>query len=88
MSVRAAGIGLSITVQSHLPGHSPSAKLGRISSWASSLRLCDYNQRDGRGLTIVLTHAFPCVRKLMKVFCVHLVIEHQQQQLDLPEANS
>jgi hypothetical protein len=28
----------------------------------------------------------PCVIKLMTVFCVHSVLEHQQQQLDLPEA--
>jgi hypothetical protein len=29
-----------------------------------------------------------CVIKLMTVFCVQLVLERQQQQLDLPEARS
>jgi hypothetical protein len=42
-----------------------------------------YNQRDGRGLTRVLTHAF--LRD--KVFCVHSVLEHHQQQLGLIDAN-
>jgi hypothetical protein len=30
----------------------------------------------------------PCVIKLMTVFCVHSVLEHQQQQLDLPKTRS
>ncbi len=47
------------------------------------------DQRDGRILTRVLTRAFPCVIKLhTTVFCVHSVLEHEQQQLDLLEALS
>jgi hypothetical protein len=30
----------------------------------------------------------PCMIKLMAVFCVHSILEHQQQQLDLPKARS
>ncbi len=45
------------------------------------------NQRDGRGQTRVLTHAFLCVINLMKVFGVHSVLEHQQQQLDFARSS-
>jgi hypothetical protein len=46
-----------------------------------------YIQRDGRGLTRVLTHTVLAI-KLMTVFWVDSVQEHQQEQLDLPEARS
>ncbi len=45
-------------------------------------------KREGRGLNRVFTHAFLAWLKLTTVFCVHSVIEHQKQQLDLPEAHS
>ncbi len=50
-----------------------------------------YTRRDGRGLTRILTFD-PCltcvIRKLMAVFFVRSVLEHQQQQLDLPQSRS
>jgi hypothetical protein len=45
-------------------------------------------QRDGRGLTESFDPCLPCVLKLMSVFCVHSVLEHQQEQLYLPEDRS
>ncbi len=43
----------------------------------------------GQESNMSFDHAvFPCLIKLMKVFSVHSVQEHQQQQLDLPEARS
>ncbi len=45
------------------------------------------NQKDDRGITRVLTHAFLFVINLMKVFGVHSVLEHQQQQLDFARSS-
>jgi hypothetical protein len=46
-------------------------------------------QRDGRGITRVLTPASLGDKAHGGVlFCVHSVLEHQQQQLAFPEARS
>ncbi len=68
------------------------------SSWAYFRILKNYfllvkfdssNQRDGRGLTRVLTHVSLAWWSSMTEFCVHWVLlEHLQQQLDLPDAQS